>query len=150
MVFSNSSASSGGRPRVSGLPTAVRAAASISYRRKANPAWRAPSWLPASAFPKDLARLFLMQRSPDRSWKLATVDVRTLREISATLLNIPPDSTVAGFSLHPGGKRFAIAVGTAKRDIWLMQGFDSLAAKKLEDAVLGKPKVIQMPRRKAS
>ena len=74
---------------------------------------------------QDGSRLFPMQRSPGRSRKLATADVRTLREIGATLLNIPPDSTVAGFSLHPDGKRFTIAVGTAKRDIWLMQGFDS-------------------------
>jgi dipeptidyl aminopeptidase/acylaminoacyl peptidase len=78
---------------------------------------------PSFGFSKDGSRLFLIQRSPDRSWKLSTVDVRTLREVSATPLNISPNSDVAGFSLHPDGNRFAFAVGTAKRDIWLLEEF---------------------------
>ncbi|SPE38335.1 hypothetical protein SBA6_870016 [Candidatus Sulfopaludibacter sp. SbA6] len=38
-------------------------------------------------------------------------------------MDISRDSDVAGFSLHPDGNRFAIGVGTAKRDIWLLEGF---------------------------
>ncbi|SPE38334.1 Serine/threonine protein kinase [Candidatus Sulfopaludibacter sp. SbA6] len=42
-----------GRPRASGLLTAVTAASSVSYRRKAEKTgWRAPSRLPASDFPR--------------------------------------------------------------------------------------------------
>jgi len=74
-------------------------------------------------FSKDGSKLFLIRRSPDRSWRLVSVDVRTLHEVSATPLDISRDSDVAGFSLHPDGNRFAIGVGTAKRDIWLLEGF---------------------------
>lgn len=54
-------------------------------------------------FSKDGSKLFLIQRSS--LWRLVGVDVRTLREVSATPLNISRDSDVAGFSLHPDGNR---------------------------------------------
>jgi len=74
-------------------------------------------------FSKDGSKLFLIQRAPDRSWRLVSVEVRTLRKVNAAPLDISRDSDVAGFSLHPDGNRFGIGVGTAKRDIWLLEGF---------------------------
>jgi serine/threonine protein kinase len=40
-----------------------------------------------------------------------------------TPLDLPLSVTIEGFSLHPDGKSFATTVGTARWDIWLLEGF---------------------------
>jgi Tol biopolymer transport system component len=64
--------------------------------------------------------------APDQpEWELYSVEVKTGSEKRLAALNLPPNaSEVAGFSLHPDGKRFATSIGRWPYDIWMLEGFD--------------------------
>ena len=57
-------------------------------------------------------------------WNSSTFDVQSGKERKVTDLNLPPRATLTGFSLHPNGKSFATAIGIARHDIWLLEGFE--------------------------
>ena len=74
-------------------------------------------------FSRDGGKIFVIRRGPGRAWELAAVSVPDGAETKVSDLSLSPDVSVAGFCLHPDGKRFAIAVGTTRRDIWILEGF---------------------------
>jgi len=80
---------------------------------------------PPSAFgySRDGSLLYLVRRSDNRRWEIATVDMRTLAERSTVALSVPPSATLSGFSLHPDGRSFATGIGMARHDIWVIDGF---------------------------
>ena len=68
----------------------------------------------------------MRSRAPERAdWELISVDVKTGAEKRLAPLHTPPNAgEVAGFSLHPDGKRFATAIARWNYDIWMLEGFD--------------------------
>jgi hypothetical protein len=78
---------------------------------------------PVFGFSKDGSKVYIIRRAQSRGWELAAISVRDGVETKLTDLNLSPDAEVFGFSLHPDGKRFATAVGTTRRDIWILEGF---------------------------
>ena len=64
--------------------------------------------------------------APDHAeWELYSVDVKTGAEKRLAALDLPPNvGEVAGFSLHPDGKRFATSIARWPYDIWMLEGFD--------------------------
>jgi len=77
----------------------------------------------AFAFSNDDAHLYALRRDEAQTWQLADIDVATGKEKSVTELRVRSTATLSGFSLHPDGKSFATAVGTARFDVWLLDGF---------------------------
>jgi WD40 repeat protein len=69
--------------------------------------------------------VFQNTASDGAEWELISVEVKTGAEKRLASLNLPATVTeVAGFSLHPDGKRFATAIACAPYDIWMLEGFD--------------------------
>ena len=71
-------------------------------------------------------------------WELYSTDVRTGAEKRLAALDLPPNvGDVAGFSLHPDGKRFATSIARWPYDIWMLEGFDDRKSllDRLKDAV---------------
>jgi Tol biopolymer transport system component len=83
---------------------------------------------PAFGFSKDGSKVYLVRRAPNRAWELAAIGVGDGVAAKVSDLNLHSDIEVAGFSLHPDGNRFATAISTAKRDIWILEGFRPPAA----------------------
>ena len=77
----------------------------------------------AVAFSRDGATLYVVRRNSEQKWELAELGVPDGREKKTTPLNFPLSVTIDGFSLHPDGKSFATSVGTARYDIWFLEGF---------------------------
>ena len=77
----------------------------------------------AVGFSRDGATLYALRRNSEQKWELAELGVPDGREKKITPLDLPLSVTIEGFSLHPDGKSFAISVGTARYDIWLLEGF---------------------------
>lgn len=70
-------------------------------------------------------------------WQLLSVDVATSAETKLGTIDFPPTtSAVAGFSMHPGGNRFATSISKLPYDIWILEGFDE--RKSWFDRVLGR------------
>ena len=67
--------------------------------------------------------LYTVRHGSDGMWVLVAFDVQSGKERAITGLRLPPRATLTGFSLHPSGKSFATAVGIARHDIWLLEGF---------------------------
>jgi hypothetical protein len=58
-------------------------------------------------------------------WEMFSVDLKTGAEKRLAPLNLPPNvGDLAGFSLHPDGKRFATSIARWPYDIWMLEGFD--------------------------
>jgi Tol biopolymer transport system component len=58
-------------------------------------------------------------------WQLLSVDVATGRERVVADIDLPAAAMgLAGFSLHPDGKRFITSLGLWPSDIWMLEGFD--------------------------
>jgi eukaryotic-like serine/threonine-protein kinase len=73
-------------------------------------------------FMPDGKHIVAVRRRPDRMWELATIDIATTAETSVRL-DIPPTALVSGLSVHPTERRIAVAVGTSKFDLWLLEGY---------------------------
>ena len=58
-------------------------------------------------------------------WQLYSVDLRTGAEKLLGPVDLPASTeSLAGFSLHPDGKRFLMSIGKLSFDIWMLEGFD--------------------------
>jgi hypothetical protein len=58
-------------------------------------------------------------------WQLYSIDVKTSADRMLTPLDLPASTTsIAGFSLHPNGKRFLTSFAKWPYDIWMLEGFD--------------------------
>ena len=77
----------------------------------------------AFGFSVDGSLLYAVRHTSNGTWKLVEFDVQSGNERKVTDLHLPPRATITGFSLHPNGKSFAAAVGVARHDIWLLEGF---------------------------
>jgi Tol biopolymer transport system component/tRNA A-37 threonylcarbamoyl transferase component Bud32 len=74
-------------------------------------------------FSKDGSVFYTVRRAGGRKWVVASIDVRSGKEVTTIDLSIPAAADVFGFSLHPDGTRFATSIGIPKSDIWLLEGF---------------------------
>jgi len=74
-------------------------------------------------FSRDGATVYAIRRSATRQWELAVMDVASASERQVRALAIPQDARVEGFSVHPNGKSILTAIGTARQDIWILEGF---------------------------
>jgi serine/threonine protein kinase len=79
-------------------------------------------------FSKDGDQVFGIYRntSPDGAeWQMYAVDVKTGAEKLLGAVDLPPATeSLAGFSLHPDGKRFLTSIAKLPYDIWMLEGFD--------------------------
>ena len=78
----------------------------------------------AFAFSRDGNTLFVVRRSKDGYWELATIGVPDGAEKKTVALNLPRSRTIRDISLHPDGTRFMASVGVTSHDIWILDGFD--------------------------
>jgi Tol biopolymer transport system component len=85
---------------------------------------RVPGSCAAFAFSKDGNTLFVVRRSKDRYWELASIGVPDGVVKKTVALNLPRSRTIRDISLHPDGTRFMASVGVTNRDIWILDGFD--------------------------
>ena len=77
----------------------------------------------AFGFSLDGSLLYAVRHASSGTWVLVAFDVQSGKEQTTTDLRLPPRATLTGFSLHPNGKSFATAIGIARHDIWLLEGF---------------------------
>jgi len=77
----------------------------------------------AFGFSLDGSLLYAVRHTSNGMWELVEFDVQSGKERKRTDLHLPPRATLTGFSLHPNGKSFATAIGIARHDIWLLEGF---------------------------
>jgi len=76
----------------------------------------------AFEFSRDGSLLYALQRGANQGWELVSFDVRSA-ERKAVPLPVPSTAMLSGLSPHPDGKTFITSVGTARYDIWLLDGF---------------------------
>ena len=70
-------------------------------------------------------------------WQLYSVNVKTGAEKSLAPIDLPASvDRIAGFSIHPDGKRFLTSVAKFPFDIWMLEGFDQPERKSLLDRLL--------------
>jgi len=85
----------------------------------------------AYAFSKDGRQVFGIFRNTTgvgAEWQLYSVDVATGAEKILAPLDLPASTNeIAGFSLHPDGKRFLTSIAKAPYDIWMLEGFQAPA-----------------------
>jgi hypothetical protein len=83
----------------------------------------------SSGFSKDGAQVigvFQDTRGKGPQWVLYSLDVRTGAEKLLGPLELPAVvDALAGFSLHPDGKRFLTSIAKRPYDIWILEGFDT-------------------------
>ena len=77
----------------------------------------------AFGFSKDGSSLYAIRLGSNRRWEVVTFDVESERERHVTELELPPEATISGFSLHPDGRSFVTGIGIPRHDIWLLEGF---------------------------
>jgi hypothetical protein len=79
-------------------------------------------------FTRDGHRLYGVVRgvaNTGRRWELFEIDVATGRNRLVAPLQLPDGmQALAGFSLHPDGRRFLISAPVWPFDIWLIDGFE--------------------------
>ena len=69
--------------------------------------------------------IFHNTAGPGAQWHLYSVNVNTGAERFLAPVDLPPSAdTLAGFSLHPDGKRFLVSIAKFPFGIWMLQGFD--------------------------
>lgn len=69
-------------------------------------------------------------RNGGTDWQLWSTEIATGRERLLATLNLSITAyEIAGFSLHPDGKRFAASVADWPADIWMLEGFEQSADK---------------------
>jgi dipeptidyl aminopeptidase/acylaminoacyl peptidase len=77
----------------------------------------------AFGFSLDGSLLYAVQHTPNGMWRLVEFAVQSGKELKVTDLPLSPRANLTGFSLHPDGRSFATAIGIARHDIWLLEGF---------------------------
>jgi Tol biopolymer transport system component/tRNA A-37 threonylcarbamoyl transferase component Bud32 len=81
----------------------------------------------AYAFSKDGGLVFGIFRNTTgvgADWQLYSVEVATGAEKMLAPLDLPASTNaIAGFSLHPDGKRFLTSIAKWPFDIWMLEGF---------------------------
>jgi Tol biopolymer transport system component len=77
----------------------------------------------AFGFSLDGSLLYAVQHASNGTWKLVEFNVQSGKDLKVTDLHLPSRANLTGFSLHPSGKSFATAIGIARHDIWLLEGF---------------------------
>ena len=78
-------------------------------------------------FSKDGSQVFGMYLNREEKGRreFFSVDVKTGAQKFLAIVNLPASvNRLAGFSLHPDGKRFATSISKMKADIWMLEGFD--------------------------
>jgi Tol biopolymer transport system component/tRNA A-37 threonylcarbamoyl transferase component Bud32 len=87
-----------------------------------------PHKLSAYAFSKDgrtVFGIFHNASTDGAEWQIYSVDVKTGTEKMLAAIDLPASANaVAGFSLHPDGKRFLTSIAKWPYDIWMLEGFD--------------------------
>jgi len=82
----------------------------------------------AYSFSKDGSQLYgIFQNSTGQGaqWQLYSVSVNSGAERFIAPIDLPPTADlVAGFSLHPDGKRFLTSIAKFPLSIWMLEGFD--------------------------
>jgi len=82
----------------------------------------------AFAFSKDGAQVYGILRSTageGGQWRLYAIDVKTGVDKMLASVDLPSSANaIAGFSLHPDGKRFLTSIAKWPYDIWMLEGFD--------------------------
>jgi Tol biopolymer transport system component len=91
-------------------------------------------------FSKDGSQLFGILRNTagtGAQWQLYTVNVKTGAETFLAPVDLPASTdSMAGFSLHPDGKRFLTSIAKWPFDIWMLEGFDQGESKTWLDRLL--------------
>jgi eukaryotic-like serine/threonine-protein kinase len=81
-----------------------------------------------SGFSRDGSQVFGIHRntSPEGAeWQIYSVDLKTGSEKLLGAVELPPATeSLAGFSLHPDGKRFLTSIAKLPYTIWMLEGFD--------------------------
>jgi hypothetical protein len=94
----------------------------------------------AFAFSKDGAQVYGVLRNTTgegAQWQLYSIDVKTGAEKMLAPVDLPASTdSIAGFSLHPDGKRFLTSIARWPYDIWMFEGFDRAASKTWLDRLL--------------
>jgi hypothetical protein len=58
-------------------------------------------------------------------WQLYSVDAKTGADKFLAAVDLPASADgIAGFSMHPDGRRFLTSIAKWPYDIWMMEGFD--------------------------
>jgi WD40 repeat protein len=80
------------------------------------------------AFSKDGAQVYGIVRNTTgegAEWQLYSIDVKTGADKMLAPIDLPSSTAaVAGFSLHPDGKRFLTSISKFNYDIWMLEGWD--------------------------
>jgi Tol biopolymer transport system component len=91
-------------------------------------------------FSKDGGQLFGIFRNTTgegAQWQLYSVDVKTGADKFLAPVDLPASTDgMAGFSIHPDGKRVLISIAKWPFDIWMMEGFDQPASRTWLDRLL--------------
>jgi len=91
-------------------------------------------------FSRDGSRLYgIFQNTTGNGaqWQLYSVDVESGAATFLAPIDLPPSVVrVAGFSIHPDGKRFLTSVAKFPFDIWMLEGFEQPKPKNWLDRVL--------------
>jgi Tol biopolymer transport system component len=94
----------------------------------------------AYGFSKDGAQVYGIFRNTageGAQWQLYSIDVKTGAEKMLAPVDLPASTdSVAGFSLHPDGKRFLTSIAKWPYDIWMLEGFDQAGQKTWLDRLL--------------
>jgi eukaryotic-like serine/threonine-protein kinase len=81
-----------------------------------------------SGFSRDGSQVFGIYRNTSAEgaeWQIYSVDVKTGSEKLLGAVELPPATeSLAGFSLHPDGKRFLTSIAKWPYTIWMLEGFD--------------------------
>jgi len=79
-------------------------------------------------FSKDGSQLYGIFRNTTgdgAQWQLYSVDVKTGADRFLAPIDLPASTdSLAGFSIHPDGKRFLTSIAKWPFDIWMMEGFE--------------------------
>ncbi len=82
----------------------------------------------AFAFSKDGAQVYGVVRNTAGQgalWQLHSIDVKSGADRLLAPLDFPAyTANIAGFSLHPDGKRFLTSIAKWPYNIWMLEGFD--------------------------
>jgi eukaryotic-like serine/threonine-protein kinase len=96
--------------------------------------------IPAFAFSKDGSHLYGIVHTTTGEgpqWQLCSIDVNTGADRVLAPLDLPAyTGAIAGFSLHPDGKRFLTSIAKWPYDIWMVEGWDQPARKTWLDRLL--------------
>jgi Tol biopolymer transport system component len=94
----------------------------------------------AFAFSNDGAQVYGVIRNTAGQgalWQLHSIDVKSGADRLLAPLDFPASTAnIAGFSLHPDGKRFLTSIAKWPYDIWMLEGFDQPRQKTWLDRLL--------------